>query len=264
MTFLVLFYGFLPLFTVWHVMYNIYGPFRYEKSLFQNEKFLHDTFILSSYFHTHPITLLLEILRDGCMGRPHLKCFGGRLQSPVSLPHVEMSKCGVTMADLLKHSGRLIQLYGKGIFLISFVALSLSLLPSSSIFWSAKPFVPHVRTSMAQSRSFASIGPSLWNKLSMQSAPPSTLVVDPHPSLNWKPLTSSRVKRIGRASERLMRRKVPYKWTITTQGQYSHQRQGSKTVKIIIWATTCSQICQKRDMEKLKKVQKKRSYKMEI
>jgi len=56
-----------------------------------------------------------------------------------------------------------------------------------------------VRTSSAQSRSFASIVPSLWNRL--QSALPSSLVVYPHLSLTSKPVFSLGVKRTGEAYE---------------------------------------------------------------
>src|SRR6218665_2453791 len=47
MTFLSHFLMCLPLFTVCHLIYNIYGPFLYEKVLFQNKKFLHNTFFKS-------------------------------------------------------------------------------------------------------------------------------------------------------------------------------------------------------------------------
>ena len=65
------------------------GPFFTRKPLFQNKKFLDDTFfLLSSYFHTHPITitLLLQILGDGYMGRANLKFWGDRLPSPLKSP----------------------------------------------------------------------------------------------------------------------------------------------------------------------------------
>src|SRR6218665_193641 len=43
-------------------------------------------FSLCSYFHAHPTTLLLKILGDQCMGRPHLKFLGGPSpQSPLGL-----------------------------------------------------------------------------------------------------------------------------------------------------------------------------------
>src|SRR6218665_808027 len=63
-----------------------YPNFLDEKPLFQNKKFLHDThFLVTSYFARRPITLLLEIWRDGCMGRP-LTFFGDRpSSSPISL-----------------------------------------------------------------------------------------------------------------------------------------------------------------------------------
>src|SRR6218665_2297573 len=52
-----------------------------EKPLFQNNKFLDDTcmFLLTLYFHTHPLTLLLEILRGRIHGpspHPNLKLWG--------------------------------------------------------------------------------------------------------------------------------------------------------------------------------------------
>src|SRR6218665_3701872 len=50
-----------------------------KKPLFQNKNLLHETFfLLSSYFHTHPITQLLEILGGRMHGRPHLN-FGRNL-----------------------------------------------------------------------------------------------------------------------------------------------------------------------------------------
>jgi len=54
---------------IWYI-YNRYDPFLDEKRLFQ-KNFLLATFLLvCSYFATLPITLLLQILGDGCMGRP--------------------------------------------------------------------------------------------------------------------------------------------------------------------------------------------------
>ena len=44
-----------------------------RKPLFQNKKLL--LLLLSSYFHTRPITLLLEILGNGYMGRPPSQIF---------------------------------------------------------------------------------------------------------------------------------------------------------------------------------------------
>ena len=61
----------------------------YEKAISQNKKFLHDTFfLLSSYFHTRPITLLLEILGwGGCMGCPPTSNFwGDRPPGPLTSP----------------------------------------------------------------------------------------------------------------------------------------------------------------------------------
>src|SRR6218665_724567 len=54
---------------------------------FQNIKFLHDTFfLLSSYFHTHPITLLLEIFGGRMHGPSPTSNFGRTVpQSPLSL-----------------------------------------------------------------------------------------------------------------------------------------------------------------------------------
>jgi len=64
-------------------------------------------------------------------------------------------------------------------------------------------FVSHIRPSMAQWRSFASIGPSLWNRLPLQFAPPSSLVTYPHLSLTSKPVFSFWVKCTGSTSDRL-------------------------------------------------------------
>ena len=58
---------FLPLFTVWHLIYNIMALFFTKNLYFRKHSFM-TPFLLSSYFHTHPI--LLEILGDGCMGGP--------------------------------------------------------------------------------------------------------------------------------------------------------------------------------------------------
>jgi len=72
-------------FTVWNVIYDTYMALSsLEKSLFHKRNPRWHQFLLSSYFPTHPTTLLLKILGDGCMGHPsHLK-FWGR-QSPLSL-----------------------------------------------------------------------------------------------------------------------------------------------------------------------------------
>ena len=70
---------------------------------------------------------------------------------------------------------------------------------------------------MAQLRFFASKGPSLWNRLPLQSVPPSTLAVYPYLSLTSKPVLSLAAKRTGSASERLMLREELYKWTNTRQ-----------------------------------------------
>ena len=66
-------------------------------------------------------------------------------------------------------------------------------------------YVPRVRTTMAQSRSFACIGPSLWNGLSpsLRSIPSSLLSSLPL-SLTLKPSFSLGVPRTGSASEGLM------------------------------------------------------------
>ena len=44
--------------------------------------------LVSSYFASHPITLVLKILGDGCMGRPPTSNFGGRPPSPPKSPPV--------------------------------------------------------------------------------------------------------------------------------------------------------------------------------
>src|SRR5678815_5472438 len=65
-------------------------------------------------------------------------------------------------------------------------------------------FVPRVRTTMAQSRSFVCIGPSLWNRL-----PPSlrSTILSSSISTSFSHLETylfPRVPRTGSASERLM------------------------------------------------------------
>src|SRR6218665_3396689 len=73
---------FLPVSTVANMIYHIIcitymALSSREESLFQNKKFINHTFfLLSSYFHTHPITLLLEIL-------------GGRIHGPCSTSNFE-------------------------------------------------------------------------------------------------------------------------------------------------------------------------------
>src|SRR6218665_1521242 len=53
-------------------------------------------YLLISYFHTHPITILLEILGERMHGPyPHLKCRGPSLQSPPKSPPM-----GLMLTDL--------------------------------------------------------------------------------------------------------------------------------------------------------------------
>jgi len=63
----------------------IYDPFLYVKLCFRTKNSFMRLFLLSSYFHTHQITLLLEILGDGCMGRPPTSNLGAVPQSSLSL-----------------------------------------------------------------------------------------------------------------------------------------------------------------------------------
>jgi hypothetical protein len=72
-------------------------------------------------------------------------------------------------------------------------------------------FVPHVRTAMAQSRSFACNGPSLWNGLPPSIRSAILLVVSRHLSLVSKLAFSLGVARIGSASEMLLLQEVLYK-----------------------------------------------------
>src|SRR6218665_4009114 len=46
---------------------------------------LEDLCLVSSYFASHPITLVLKILGDGCMGRPQPQILGAVLPVPLSL-----------------------------------------------------------------------------------------------------------------------------------------------------------------------------------
>src|SRR6218665_3562325 len=65
---------------------NIYGPFLYEKALFQKKKSFMTPFLFSLYFHTHPITLLLDILGGRMHGPFPTKNFGGTVpQSSLGL-----------------------------------------------------------------------------------------------------------------------------------------------------------------------------------
>jgi len=66
----------LPVSAVNLIWCNICDLFLAKKPLFQNKTLLH-LFLVCSYFATHPITLLLEILGDGCVGRPPTSNFGG-------------------------------------------------------------------------------------------------------------------------------------------------------------------------------------------
>ena len=64
----------------------MYDPFLDEKP----QKFLHATFLVSSYFTTHPITLLLEILGGRMHGPSPNLHFGGRPSSPPKSPPVHL------------------------------------------------------------------------------------------------------------------------------------------------------------------------------
>ena len=74
--------------TVWNLIYNIYDTFL---NRFENTTFLLDVFFVSSYFTSHPITVLLEIL-GGRMHGPstHLKFLGDRRPSP---PLLRLRQC---------------------------------------------------------------------------------------------------------------------------------------------------------------------------
>ena len=79
------------------------------------------------------------------------------------------------------------------------------------------PFVPRVRTAIAQSRSFACIGLSLWNGL-----PPSvrSAILPGSVSSSFSRLKTCLfhwVERTGSASERLLLREALYKWSDTIQ-----------------------------------------------
>src|SRR6218665_3034660 len=56
-----------------------------EKPIFQTKNSLMTLFLLSSHFRTHPITLLLEILGNGCMGRSPPQILRDRPPVPLSL-----------------------------------------------------------------------------------------------------------------------------------------------------------------------------------
>src|SRR6218665_1515828 len=75
------------------ILCNTFDPFLAEKPLFQKETFLHNTFfLLSSYFATHPITLLLEILGRRMHGpSPPPQILGDRPPAPLSLRPWSMS-----------------------------------------------------------------------------------------------------------------------------------------------------------------------------
>jgi len=91
MTFLssTIFCLFFPVSTVNLILCNIHvcDPFLAEKPLFRTKHFFLTLFLVSSYFATHPTTLLLEILGDECTGRPPTSKFGGAVppQYPLSL-----------------------------------------------------------------------------------------------------------------------------------------------------------------------------------
>src|SRR6218665_1872581 len=66
------------------------------KNLYLKTKhsFMTPIFLFSSYFTTHPITLLLEILGDGCMGRPPPPILEGPFPpAPLKSPPMFMSIC---------------------------------------------------------------------------------------------------------------------------------------------------------------------------
>src|SRR6218665_147812 len=62
-----------------------------QKTTISEKNSLMTPFLLCSYFRAHP-TLLLKILGDGCMGRPHLKFFlGDRFPSSPRSPPLTKS-----------------------------------------------------------------------------------------------------------------------------------------------------------------------------
>src|SRR6218665_3963860 len=57
-----------------------------ENTLFQKIILLWHIFLLYSYFRALPTTLLLQLLGDGCMGRPPPQILGDRPPSPPRSP----------------------------------------------------------------------------------------------------------------------------------------------------------------------------------
>ena len=74
------------LFTVSNLIYTIYAPFFMRKtSILQKNSFL-TPFLLNTYFHTHPITLLLQILGGRIHGPSPPQILGGPSPSPPKSP----------------------------------------------------------------------------------------------------------------------------------------------------------------------------------
>src|SRR6218665_819514 len=78
-----------------------------QKPQFQNKIFRLDTFFVSSYFASHPITVLLKIFVDGYIGRPPPQILGDRPRTPTKSPlmilsigirHAGLNTCAQEMA----------------------------------------------------------------------------------------------------------------------------------------------------------------------
>src|SRR6218665_1416006 len=75
--------------TLLNLIYNIYDPFLDENGtvhISQQKILSSHPFLVTSYFPAHPITLLLRILGDRCIGRPLTLNFGGPPVPPKSPP----------------------------------------------------------------------------------------------------------------------------------------------------------------------------------
>ena len=93
----------LPVSTVVsEILHIAYTALFLTKNLYFRKKSSITPLLVSSYFLAHPITLLLELLGDGCMGRPpHLKLGGPSPSSPKSLP---ISLCFVSRQNSNRHA----------------------------------------------------------------------------------------------------------------------------------------------------------------
>jgi len=84
-------FSFFPVFTVCDIWYITYMALFLMKNLyFRTNNFFMIIFLLSSYFHMHPITLLLEILGGRMHGLSPPQILGDRLPVPPKSPPMDL------------------------------------------------------------------------------------------------------------------------------------------------------------------------------